>query len=298
MKLGVAIPQFDIGGDPHVMREFAQAAEALGYSHLGIYDHVVGVNLASRPDWKSPYHSGRVFHDVFVLFGFLAAHTQRIELSTQILILPQRQTVLVAKQAASLDYLSGGRLRLGIGLGWNAAEYTALGENFNNRGVRSEEQVAVMKALWTQPNVALKGKWHEVPDVGLNPLPVQRPIPVWFGGHVDQTFERIARIGDGWITLQHRPDAKGRAAFDALRARVRAAGRKESAVGIDAWVSIGGRSPAQWREEMQGWREMGASHVTLNTAFGAFHHRPIDGKTSAAHLDAIRKFHDAVGDLL
>jgi probable F420-dependent oxidoreductase len=298
MKLGVAIPQFHVGGDPHVMREFAQTAEAIGYSHLALYDHVVGINIANRPNWKGPYHSGHVFHDVFVLFGYLAAHTQRLELSTHVLILPQRQTVLVAKQAASVDYLSGGRLRLGIGLGWNPVEYTALGENFKNRGLRSAEQVEVLKALWTNANVTYKGQWHDIPDVGLNPLPIQRPIPVWFGGHVEQTFDRIARLGDGWITLQHLPDENGRAAIEGLRAKVRAAGRTDSAVGIDAWISIGGRTPAQWRDEVKAWRDLGVTHVTLNTTFGAFHHRAIEGQTLAAHLDAIREFHNTVVDLL
>ncbi len=297
MQLGVALPQFDIGGEPEVVRDFAQAAEAIGYAHLATYDHVLGVNLASRPQWKAPYHSGHCFHDVFVLFAYLAALTRRIELTTQVLILPQRQTVLVAKQAASLDVLSGGRLRLGVGIGWNPTEYVGLGENFKNRGIRSEEQVTLMRALWTQPNVTFKGTWHEVPDAGINPLP-QRPIPLWFGGHVDQTLDRIARWGDGWIVLQHLPDEKGKAAIDTLRAKVRAAGRTESAVGVDAWISIGESTPEQWREQMQGWRALGVSHVTLNTTFSSYHHKRIAGTSVEAHLEAIRRFHAAVRDLL
>lgn len=297
MQLGVALPQFDIGGEPEVVKDFAQAAEALGYAHLATYDHVLGVNLASRPHWKAPYHSGHCFHDVFVLFAYLAAVTRRIELTTQVLILPQRQTVLVAKQAASLAVLSGGRLRLGIGIGWNPSEYVGLGENFKNRGIRSEEQVELMKALWTQPNVTFKGNWHEVPDAGINPLP-KRPIPLWFGGHVDQTLDRIARMGDGWIVLQHLPDEKGKAAIGELRRRVRAAGRTESAVGVDAWISIGATTPEQWREQMLGWRALGVSHVTLNTTFSSYHHKRIDGTSVEAHLAAIRQFHETVRDLL
>lgn len=297
MRLGVALPQYDIGGEPEVVRDFAQAAESIGYSHLAAYDHVLGVNLASRPHWKAPYHSGHCFHDVFVLFAYLAGLTSRIELTTQVLILPQRQTVLVAKQAASLDVLCGGRLRLGVGIGWNPAEYVGLGENFKNRGVRSEEQAQVMRALWTHNNVTFKGNWHEVPDAGINPLPKRR-LPLWFGGHVEQTFDRIARFGDGWIVLQHLPDEKGGAAIAQLRERMQAAGRETSSVGVDAWISIGGTTPEQWREQMLGWRALGVSHVTLNTTFASYHHRRIEGTRFADHLDAARRFHDAVRDLL
>ncbi len=298
MKLGVALPQTAIGGDPIVVRDFAQAAEEIGFHHLSVYDHVVGVNVASRPNWKAPYTSANVFHDPFVLFGYLAGLTKRIEFTTQILILPQRQTVLVAKQAASVDYLSGGRLRLGIGIGWNPIEYVALGENFSNRGARSEEQVALMKALWTDPHVTFKGKWHDVPDAGINPLPVQRPIPVWFGGHVDQTFDRIVRMGDGWILLQYQPDADGRAAIDKLRAMAKKADRPAGAIGLDAWVSMGKTTPEQWRAEIQAWRDIGVSHVTLNTTFERFHHQPIVEKSLPIHMQAVRRYYAAVHDLL
>src|SRR5438128_6469794 len=171
MKLGVALPLVDIGGDPAVVRDFAQAAEALGYDHLMTPDHVLGVNVASRPDWGRRNTSKDLFHDPFVLFGFLAGCTGRIGFSTQVLILPQRQTALVAKQAASLDVLSGGRFRLGIGIGWNPVEFVGLNENFKNRGRRQEEQVRVMKALWAEPHVKLEGQWHTIEDAGINPLP-------------------------------------------------------------------------------------------------------------------------------
>src|SRR5215470_5214628 len=183
MKLGITLPLIDLQGDPATVRDFAQAAEAIGYHHLGAPDHVLGVNIASRPDWGTRNTSKDFFHDPLVMFGFLSACTKTIEFSTQVLILPQRQTVLVAKQAASLDVLSGGRLRLGIGIGWNPVEFVGLGENFHNRGRRSEEQIAVMKALWADPHVTFKGAWHDIPDAGINPLPVRRSIPVWLGGH-------------------------------------------------------------------------------------------------------------------
>lgn len=297
MKLGIALPQTDIGGDPVVVRDFAQAAEDLGYHHLAAYDHVLGANVAARPQWRGPYTSASCFHDVFVLFAFLAAQTKRLELTTQVLVLPQRQTALVAKQAASLDVLSGGRLRLGVGIGWNRIEYVGLGTDFTDRGARSEEQVRVLRALWAAPHVDFKGRWHEIPDAGLNPLPVRSTIPLWFGGNHDASFERIAKWGDGWITLYDQPNDATRAKLERLHARVRAAGRRPEDVGLDAWTSIGGRTPAEWRAEAEAWRALGATHLTLNTAFGELHHRRIDGRTVDAHLDAMRRFHAAVSDV-
>ncbi|MSQ19326.1 MAG: LLM class F420-dependent oxidoreductase [Betaproteobacteria bacterium] len=298
MKLGVALPQLAIGGDPLIVKDFAQAAEEIGFQHLSVYDHVLGVNTGVRTDGKSRYNSSITFHDPFVLFGFLAGFTKRITFTTQILILPQRQTVLVAKQAACVDYLSGGRLRLGIGVGWNQPEYAALGENFHDRGARSEEQIALMKALWTDPNVSFKGKWHAVKESGLNPLPVQRPIPIWFGGHVDQTMDRIVRMGDGWILLQYKPDAEGRAAINKLRELAKKAGRAADSVGTDTWVSMANTTPEQWRAEIKAWRDIGVSHVTLNTAFDRYHHQPILEKSPRIHVDAVRRYFDAVHDLL
>ena len=232
MRYGVVFPQTEIGKDPSAIRDFAQAAEELGYHHLLAYDHVVGANPASRPGWRPPYTYKDTFHEPFVLFGYLAGLTKRIELVTGVIILPQRQTVLVAKQAAALDVLSGGRLRLGIGIGWNPVEYEALGENFKNRGRRSEEQVEVMRKLWTQELVTFEGEWHKITDAGLNPLPIQRPIPIWFGGGHDQTLRRVARLGDGWFPLLG-PDDKCRAMIEKIRVYTREAGRDPKSVGIE-----------------------------------------------------------------
>src|ERR1700730_6414995 len=188
MKLGVALPIVDIGGEPDAIRDFVQAAEAIGYQGIAAPDHVLGVNVASRPEWtQGRARSTDFYHDPFVLFGFLAGCTKITDFSTQVLILAQRQGVLVAKQAASLDVLSGGRFRLGIGVGWNEVEFVGLNENFHNRGRRSEEQVEVMKALWAQPHVSFKGRWHTIDDAGINPLPTKRKIPLWYGGHADVT---------------------------------------------------------------------------------------------------------------
>lgn len=298
MKLGVVLPQTDIGGDPLAARDFAQAAEATGYHHLATYDHVLGANVARRPDWAGPYTSEHCFHDTFVLFGYLAGQTTRIELTTQVLILPQRQTALVAKQAASVDVLSGGRLRLGVGIGWNPVEYIGLAANFHDRGRRSEEQVAVMKALWADPHVTFKGAWHEIPDAGINPLPVQRSIPVWFGGHADAVLRRIARLGDGWIILSYQPDETARREIEKLRAYAHEVGRTPESIGIDAWMSMGGRTPKDWHQEVKAWRQLGVTHITLNTAFERRHHKRINGRSTESHIAALRQFHSSVADLL
>jgi len=297
MKLGIAIPQTDIGSDPLVIRDFAQAAEATGYQHLATFDHVLGVNVASRPDWVGPDTSMCV-HDPFALLGYLAGQTTRIELSPQVLILPQRQTALVAKQAASVDVLCGGRLRLGVGIGWNSVEYVGLGENYHNRGKRSEEQVAVMKALWADPQVTFKGTWHNIPDAGINPLPPRRSIPVWFGGGADVVLRRVARLGDGWILVNNQPNEKARQQIQMLRAYGREAGRDDDHIGIDAWVSMGVRTPKEWREEVEAWRRLGATHITLNTHHVVLHHKRIEGTSPDAHLAAMHQFYQAVADLL
>lgn len=282
MRYGVVFPQTEIGKDPSAIRDFAQAAEELGYHHLLAYDHVVGANPASRPGWRPPYTYKDTFHEPFVLFGYLAGLTKRIELATGVIILPQRQTVLVAKQAAALDVLSGGRLRLGIGIGWNPVEYEALGENFKNRGRRSEEQVEVMRKLWTQELVTFEGEWHKITDAGLNPLPIQRPIPIWFGGGHDQTLRRVARLGDGWFPLLG-PDDKCRAMIEKIRAYTREAGRDPRSVGIEGRIMIGQGSPEQWTKEIQAWKELGATHVTANTMKAGF-------SSPSGHVEAIRRF--------
>src|ERR1700681_1098107 len=216
MELGTLLPLGDIGGDPAVVREYAQTAEAIGYDFVEAPDHVLGVNAASRPGWDRNT-SADLFHDPFVLFGFLAGCTSKLGFSTGVLILPQRQTVLVAKQAASLDVLCGGRFRLGIGVGWNEVEFTGLNANFHNRGRRSEQQVQVMQALWAEPHVAFTGEFHRIDDAGINPRPARGRIPVWCGGHMDVTLKRIAKWGDGWMMLAHPPSDAAVAEFDKLR---------------------------------------------------------------------------------
>jgi probable F420-dependent oxidoreductase len=256
------------------------------------------VNVASRPGWGDRNTSADLFHDPFVAFGFLAGVCRpTTEFSTQVLILAQLQAVLVAKQAASLDVLCGGRFRLGVGVGWNPVEFTGLNENFSNRGRRSAEQVQVMQALWAEQHVTFKGKWHTIEDAGINPLPVNRRIPVWFGGNVDQTLERIATLGDGWIMNAYPPDDTALAAFAKLRRLTEQAGRDPAQIGIEVWMSCGAGTEADWREEAWFWKRAGATHLTLFTAFGRRHHTRIAGRSVAEHLTAIRRFHDAVADV-
>jgi probable F420-dependent oxidoreductase len=298
MKLGVNLPLIDIGGDPSTVREFAQAAEAAGYDHLAAPDHVLGVNVASRPGWGNRNTSADLFHDPFVLFGFLSACTTRIGFSTQVLILAQRQTVLVAKQAASLDVLSGSRFRLGVGIGWNEVEFVGLNEDFHNRGRRSEEQVQVMRALWAEQHVTFTGQWHRIEDAGINPLPVHRRIPIWFGGHHDATLRRIAKWGEGWMMLAYPADDTAHAAFATLRRYAEAEGRDPASIGIEVWVSTAAGDEQDWRAEFNFWKAAGVTHVTLHSAFGRYHHKRIAGKAMADHLTALTRYRNAVGDLL
>ena len=282
MRIGVVFPQTEIGADPSYIKDFGQAAEDLGFSHILAYDHVIGANLASRPDWKPPYSHLDMFHEPFVLFGYLAGLTRKIELVTGIIILPQRQTVLVAKQAAALDVLSRGRLRFGIGIGWNPVEYEALGEDFKNRGSRCEEQIAVLRELWTQQTVTFQGRWHKITDAGINPLPVQRPIPIWFGGSDERALRRLAKYGDGWFPLVG-PDEKCRALIDKIHSYAKEAGRNPNAIGIEGRVSYGQGSPDAWTKELQAWQQLGATHASFNTMKAGLN-------SPSAHIEALRHF--------
>ncbi|MEE8363759.1 MAG: LLM class F420-dependent oxidoreductase [Dehalococcoidia bacterium] len=287
MKIGVVFPQTEIGADPGGVREFAQAAEAMGYSHILAFDHVIGASRASRPDWAGPYDLDSLFHEPFVMFGYMAGLTASIEFATGIVILPQRQTVLVAKQAAALDVLSGGRLRLGIGIGWNEVEFEALNENFRDRGRRSEEQVEVMRALWTQEAVTFNGRWHTITDAGINPLPVQRPIPVWFGGGAEAVLRRIARIGDGWMP-QWQPGDEGRAQLAKLHEYARDAGRDPAEIGIDGRVAGRLSSEAGWADAVQAWRDIGATHIEVSTMGDGL-------RGPEAHIQRLEQFTQAAG---
>ena len=286
MKLGVVFPQTEIGSDPGAVREYAQAAESMGYNHILAFDHVLGANAESRPGWSGAYRHTDAFHEPFVLFGYLAAVTSSVELVTGVIILPQRQTALVAKQTAAVDVLSQGRLRLGIGVGWNAVEYEALGENFRNRGRRSEEQIDLLRKLWTNDLITYEGRWHKITDAGLNPLPVQQPIPVWFGGAAPQTIRRVATIGDGWFPL-FRPDDSGRALIESMREQAAEAGRGPDDIGVESWVSIRDSSEDDWKRTAEAWRELGATHLSVNTMNAGL-------DSPQAHIEAIERFKEVM----
>ena len=266
MRLGVVFPQTEIGSDPVVIRDYAQAAESAGYDHLLVFDHVLGGKLErfEKLGRRPPYTDESPFHEVFVLFGYLGACTRRLELVTGIVILPQRQTALVAKQAAAVDVLTGGRLRLGVGIGWNHVEYEALNEDFHTRGRRVSEQIAVMRKLWTEPVVSFKGSYHHLDRAGINPLPVQRPIPVWMGGMAEPVLKRVAEISDGWFP-QFQPGDEASHTLERVRAYMKEAGRPLSAVGIEGRFSYGIGGPTEWAKRAREWRDLGATHLSVNT---------------------------------
>jgi probable F420-dependent oxidoreductase len=287
MRIGVVFPQTEISPDPIVVRDYAQAAEDLGFTHLVTYDHVIGADLANRPDWRGPYNLHSLFHEPFVLFGYLAGLTKTLEFVTGILILPQRQTVLVAKQAAEVDVLSGGRFRLGVGIGWNPVEYQALNEDFRNRGRREEEQIEVLRALFTQESVTFNGRWHHIDAAGINPLPVQRPIPIWLGGSSEAALRRVVKMGDGWLP-QMPPGGTGEQLMADLRRYAEEAGRDFSSIGIEARISIGDKTPDQWRREMEGWQKLGAGYISINTMKAG-----VD--SPRGHIDKIREIARELG---
>ena len=286
MRIGVTFPQNEITADPIAVRDYAQAAEGLGYTHLLSYDHVVGADLTNRPHWQGPYSVDSLFHEPFVLYGYLAGLTQRLELVTGIVILPQRQTALVAKQAAEVDVLSGGRLRLGVGIGWNEVEYQALNEDFGTRGKRSEEQIAVLRALFSQESVTFHGRWHHIEGAGINPLPARRSIPIWLGGNADATLQRAGAIADGWFPLMP-PGEPARKAIAAIRAAANAAGRDPGTLGIEARIDYGSGTPDDWARALEAWRALGATHISVNTMRAGL-------GSPREHIEAIRRFKEAV----
>jgi len=263
MRLGAVFPQQEIGTDPAGIRDWAQAVEGLGYRHVLAYDHVLGAGVDTRPGWAG-YTSEDAFHEIFVLFGFLAAVTSTVELVSGVLVLPQRQTALVAKQAAEIDVLSGGRLRLGVGVGWNHVEYESLGESFTNRGVRSEEQVALLRQLWADPLVTYTGRWHHVDNAGIKPRPASGSIPIWFGGNAEAALRRVGQLGDGWFP-QRPPDEVARDMLERTRAYAREAGRDPARIGFEPRLSLAQVPEREWAAFAAGWQELGATHLCVNT---------------------------------
>jgi probable F420-dependent oxidoreductase len=284
VRVGVVYPHQEIGDDPARIRAYAQAAEDLGYAHIVAYDHVLGAEPSRRPAWwKGTYTHRDSFHEPFVLFGYLAGITKRIELAFGIVILPQRQTALVAKQAATLDMISGGRVRFGAAIGWNHVEYEALGMRWRDRATRIEEQIDVLRLLWTTDVVDYRGRWHRIDRAGLKPLPIQRPIPIWMGADAEVGVQRVARLADGWFS-HLTPTPEGREALERFRGYVRAAGRDPSAVGVEGRVPATG-TPDDWARRAEIFRDMGMTHLELRT--GGSNLADLD-----AHIAAMKRFRE------
>ena len=278
MRVGVVFPQTELGGDAGAVRAYGQRVEELGFTHLLAYDHVVGADPAVHAGWDGPYDVHTTFHEPLVMFGYLAAITTTLELVTGVIILPQRQAVLVAKQAAEVDLLSEGRLRLGVGLGWNAVEYEALNEDFTNRGKRLGEQVELMRRLWTEPSLTFGGKHHTVTGAGLAPLPIQRPIPVWIGAFSRPALERAGRLADGWFPMMP-PGPKLDEAREIVASSAIAAGRDPATIGMEGRVTWRG-DLQQAADQLAQWAAAGATHVSVNTMGAGL-------RTVDEHLDAL-----------
>jgi probable F420-dependent oxidoreductase len=288
MRIGVVFPQTELGGDVGAVRAYGEAVQEFGFSHVLAYDHVVGADPDVHRGWRGPYDVSTTFHEPFVLFGYLAAVTA-LELVTGIIILPQRQTVLVAKQAAEVDLLTDGHFRLGVGIGWNAVEYEALGKDFSNRGPRLEEQVALLRRLWTERTVTHDGVHERVTGAGLAPLPLQRPIPIWFGAVAERALRRVGRLADGWFP-QVPPGPK----LDEARAIVRGAavdaGRDPDGLGMEGRISWDEGDVDKLVRQAGRWRDADATHLAVNTMGAGF-------GSVEDHLAALAKAADALAPL-
>jgi probable F420-dependent oxidoreductase len=269
MQIGVVLPQTEIPTDPAAIRDFVQATQDLGFEHLVTSDHVLGANPAGHPGWSRPQVHSTVVHEPFVLFGFIAGVAPRLGLLSSVVILPQRQAALVAKQAAEADLLSGGKLRLGLGIGWNPVEFEGLNENFKNRGRRFEEQIDLMRKLWTDESPTFNGEFHTVTSAGIAPRPVQQPIPIWVGATAEAAVKRATRIADGYLPLG---PINGQGTFAETMERVhgwlREAGRNPATFGVEARLNAAAGTPDDWRKTVEEWRGLGASHLQVSTGGG------------------------------
>lgn len=280
MEIGVTLPQLEIGPNPGTLLDYATRIEDAGYQHILAYDHVLGAGL-DRDEWAGPYDYKDQFHEPLTTFSMLASHTEDIEYVTGILILPQRQTALVAKQAAQVDRFSDGNFRLGVGVGWNPLEYVALGKDFSTRGRQIEEQIELLNQLWTTEAVAFEGDFHEIPDVGINPLPIQQPIPIWMGGMADPVKRRVARLADGWLP-QFQPDEEARKHMEDLEKYANEVGRDVEDIGIHGRMEAVPNDPDDWIHRVRKWKDFGADYLAINTMEQGF-----EGEEHASFLETI-----------
>lgn len=277
-------PQSEIGADPLLIRDFAQAVEGLGFSHLAVAEHILGIDPTNRPGWQA-YTNRDMFHEPFVLFGYLAALTH-LELLSEVIVLPQRQTALVAKQAAEVDILSGGKLRLGVGVGWIPEEFKSLGINYHTRGRVIEEQIDLLRLLWSQDVVSYHGHYHNITEAGINPLPIRRSIPIWIGGWADAVLRRTARLGDGWLPLGY-PDDEMREAIERLHLYTKEAGRDPAQMGIEGHLDASEGDLDEWVRQTEAWRALGATHIVFNTSLSKV-------KSLDERIDIIRRYKEAI----
>ena len=284
MEIGVLFPTFSIGADPIVIRDYAQAVEGLGYSHIAVIEHILGIDPINRPGWQA-YTNRDMFHEPFVLLGYLAALTH-LELLSDVIVLPQRQTALVAKQAAEVDVLSGGKLRLGVGVGWIPEEFELLGIDYHTRGRVIEEQIEVLRLLWSQETVSYQGRYHRITEAGINPLPIRRSIPIWIGGHADAVLHRTAQLGDGWLPLGGLDDEM-REAVERLRLYTREAGRDPAQIGIEGHLDASEGDLDAWVRQTDAWQALGATHMVIYTGLAEF-------KFMDKHIDIIRRYKEAL----
>jgi probable F420-dependent oxidoreductase len=289
-RLGAVFPQTEIGPDPAAVRAYAQGVQELGFVHLMAYDHVLGADRDTHTHLTGPYRAEDQFHEIMVLFGYLAGLLPGMELVTGVVIAPQRQAALLAKQAVEIDLLTGGRFRLGLGIGWNDVEYEALGMDFSNRGRRFEEQIELMRRLWTEPVFDFEGRWHTVTAAGINPLPVQRPIPIWIGGSAERALRRAAVSADGVFPQRPLEGRDWAATLEQMRGWATEAGRDWSTFGIDQRISLAEPDPDAWRAVAEDWVDLGATHLTLVTTGGE-----LDGPDG--HLERLREGLDALAGL-
>jgi probable F420-dependent oxidoreductase len=287
MKLAAVFPQSEVDSNPEIAKEFAQTVEQQGFDLLLAYDHVLGAN-PDDPDFEGPYDNDDMFHEPLTLFSYLAGITDTVNLATSVLILPQRQTALVAKQAAEVDILSDGRLRLGVGIGWNELEYKALGQDFKTRGRRVEEQIELLRKLWTNDVVEYEGRWHNLPDVGINPRPIQQPIPLWLGGDAPLVLQRIGRTGDGWLTRGTTPETsldEVESQLASIHEHAKEAGRDPDEIDVIPRIRPLG-NPNDWVEHARAWQNLGANHIAVDTV--GMNLSPEE------HIETITAFYEAV----
>jgi probable F420-dependent oxidoreductase len=286
MKFGVGFPHDQTMLDPGAVRALAQAIEGLGYSFLTASDHVIGADLTNRPDWKLPHSLANINREPLMLLSYIAACTERIVLGTSVVIMPQRQTALVAKQMAELDILSGGRAMLGVGVGRVELEYKTLNEDFKTRGRRLEQQIKVLRAFWTERSVSIEDEWHHIDAVGINPLPIQQPIPIWMGASAEPALKRIARLADGWL-----PSSSTAADFPSLLERfkgwMREAGRDPSSIAIAPRMEVDPSNANSWAEQVQSWDALGVTHLGVNLGRGV-------SQSVDARIDVLRQFAETV----